>query len=642
MGMYPNNFTRVKGDMKRKLNKPALWRVTLCIAFLMPFLTGCEGIDIPPPEPFLIESKFADDSLNNTSSDSDQVPAKGEKPLNNSPTGLVISASEEVEEYHNLDDGIYHLVLFTTPGSNYQEQITALVNQELQSILVESGAYHEVQTIFDNAPTETSYNWAVSALGGKIGLFIEINETGSEFFINPLLIYPDQELHLGDGSRNNEFISSRIVKPFEATSIAAGADYLANRLGIILNTYIGYESLNHGDFAECTRRFNSTISLIQRLGNYPELNSAAHESLGTCLLGLGRTEEASDIFASALVLNPESTAASYYLGKLNIDVSEFQLAEEYFLIAEKNAETDPLSSKDIKANIAASLGFIALADGRYEEAVDHFDKSINLMPDNAKNFYNRGRAKMAVNLLDAGRDFEQCLYLLSIHDEASSEDQRLANDCSKSLEQIKNNAKMGQGIQVISLPTYVANNETAFQTPLPTSTLSSEAENPVYYKVREEFSSVNVRSGPDQDFYPVIGYFFSGNLVPVYAKTEDGIWYLIAMENEEPGWMMSILLEPNDGTSGEISIVTTVPAVPSPSSTPQPTVEDNELPFNPVPTVSISQPAQPSDPPSRSGGLNPPRTSSPPANSSPTDPQQRPNPPAPPPEPPDPGPPRIP
>jgi uncharacterized protein YraI len=92
--------------------------------------------------------------------------------------------------------------------------------------------------------------------------------------------------------------------------------------------------------------------------------------------------------------------------------------------------------------------------------------------------------------------------------------------------------------------------------------------------VKDAFSSVSVRSGPDANIYPSVGFLYAGDAVPIIARTARGNWYLIQTEEGSKGWIAASVVDTEEISNLE-AIPTAVTIPPTPqirTATPTPTV----------------------------------------------------------------------
>jgi protein O-mannosyl-transferase len=114
-----------------------------------------------------------------------------------------------------------------------------------------------------------------------------------------------------------------------------------------------------------------------------------HEGLAMALLGQGRNEEATIEFRKALQIGPENGSALAQLGRM--ELTSGRSAEAVALLQQAAA-------RDPQPRI---LGTLALAQGKVEEAIPHFERAVANAPDDAD-----ARNDLAAALARVGRDQE--------------------------------------------------------------------------------------------------------------------------------------------------------------------------------------------------------------------------------------------
>ncbi|UCC52590.1 MAG: tetratricopeptide repeat protein, partial [Anaerolineaceae bacterium] len=444
----------------------------------------------------------------------------------------------------------YGIVLFTLDGEQDMQRLVDLTAEQLRSVLVQTGALESVVIDIEYLPEESGGEWSTAMLGGRIGVWITAPKDNDVLSVQSRAYFPDVELLLGEGQLGIRRTSEAMLEPFTASSTIDASKILADRLGVIVNAYIGYDSLKSGNHTECARRFGSAIALIDRVDVSYNRADASHGALGQCMAALGKSEEAKSHFEQALAINPDVANAYYGLGNYYFEKGDYDTARHNFSMSVDKTLVDALATEKTEARAYVGLGNVALALGNYEEAISFFDKSIVVVPDFPAYYLARGLAKQALGREDASADYEMCIGLVEREREPSDYYEQVALECSTRLE--------GEDGNVAVAPKAEPENPTV----TPTTSPGAEIRDEITFQVSEDFSSINVRSGPDNSAFSVVGYLFAGDLVQVVARTRGGNWYLVQLNENIRGWVASSLLIPISVSSTDVPIAATVPPVP--------------------------------------------------------------------------------
>ncbi len=212
--------------------------------------------------------------------------------------------------------------------------------------------------------------------------------------------------------------------------------------------------------------------------------------------------------------------------------------------------------------------------------------------------------------------------IVDVATETSTSPALMATDTRQLTEVVVNNTLTSTPtIQVVPTPTIAP---TMTMTPTDEPTQIATPANEPSVEVRIINSSINVRNGPGIN-YAVITVLFAGDIVRVLAKTSNGSWYNIELEDESRGWISATVAEPVDLDLIEnVEVAATIPVLQVtntpqtvPTSTPDsvnptspPSGSEPTSPPAPQPTT----PSQPTDPPP----TDPPPTDPPPPTREPT------------------------
>lgn len=114
--------------------------------------------------------------------------------------------------------------------------------------------------------------------------------------------------------------------------------------------------------------------------------------------------EAIKSFSNAIDADPTQADAYYYRGQVFIDINNFPAAKNDFLRVTSKVEDDPEAWN--------FLGYTQALEGDNESAIESYNKAINLNPDNAMYYYNRGGSLAKLDQLeDALDDFDAAISL---------------------------------------------------------------------------------------------------------------------------------------------------------------------------------------------------------------------------------------
>ncbi len=167
-------------------------------------------------------------------------------------------------------------------------------------------------------------------------------------------------------------------------------------------------------------RMSYTIS-IEKENEY--LRAVSGKLLGKILLGKGNFDEAGRYLDSAYKYFENNNRKKdlcetlILLGDLNIDLSRYDIALEFYNNALKNADNDDLLSMSLN-----NIGLVYLSTGENGQAMEYFDKAINLESSvKDKTAISDAYGNMAV-LYEEEKKYDEALenYLKSIEIEESS------------------------------------------------------------------------------------------------------------------------------------------------------------------------------------------------------------------------------
>ena len=448
----------------------------------------------------------------------------------------------------------FGLVIFISDDSIDQRELAELTVDNLEAKLNASGALQDIGLAVEQIPDETGGEWAAASVGARMGFWVDATGEDNALAVRANAYFPDDELLLGEGSLGLNRTADAMLEPFAANSILEASDTLADRLAAIVNAYIGYTAVQEGNHTECTRRFNSALDFLNRVEVTLNRADASHNALGLCFAALDRNDEARDHYEAAIAINQDISSAHYGLGNYYFEQGDYKKAGEYFDIAVEKTLVDPMATEKTEARAYAGLGNIALVEGAYEDAITNYDKSIAITPDYPAYYLTRALAKGALGREDYASDLQECIILVDQEREPSAYFLEVAADCQKyhdngfdfTVEEIETDTDDG-------------------------------------FRVDDIYSSISVRNGPGIDGYEVIDYLYADEEVTVVARTPNGVWYLIELENGQRGWINATLLKRAGDNNIEVPLAATIPPTPILTNTPKPTATTPVMIVTPQP-----------------------------------------------------------
>lgn len=160
----------------------------------------------------------------------------------------------------------------------------------------------------------------------------------------------------------------------------------------------GYRLLSQGEYADAERQFNTVIQLEPGFAH-------GWDGIGQSLMFQGEFEESLYYFDRAIELRPTLATAYAHraLARVNIDDLDGALRDA------KQARR--LDDKEIDPYIV--IGRVLAVQGETQEALQNFDKAIELAPDDGGTYWWRGRfwRDVAQDLTSALADFNKAIEL---------------------------------------------------------------------------------------------------------------------------------------------------------------------------------------------------------------------------------------
>jgi len=324
----------------------------------------------------------------------------------------------------------YGVVLVAPEDSAEARELMALLQRDVKARLGETGLGDEVTLATRVAASTESLAGIAASSRARVGILIAINpesngvSTGLQtYFANE----PDVTL---------QAMADALSSSTQSESLSAASTAFATRLGVLINASVGYDALHDGRYDECARRFNALLPLLDQIGQTSNRAEAAHLALGTCLNALGNTDQGRAEYEKAIEINPDYSAAYFGLGNYWYGKADYAQAVKYYRDTLSKAQVDPLASEVMIGRAYGGLGNIALAELRYDEAIQNFDEAIKNQPDFPAYYLGRALAKRGAGLeAEAKADFQSCVEAAKEPGAAQSDYFRqLEKDCSSMLE----------------------------------------------------------------------------------------------------------------------------------------------------------------------------------------------------------------
>ncbi len=304
------------------------------------------------------------------------------------------------------------------------------LERDLKAVLAETGLNDTVEVAFEIRGEAPLLQSLVESRGARLGMFVIVSGDAGGFpsgLETYFVSAPDATFQV---------TVDALSETFSRDTLPGVSAVFANRIGILINTAIGYDALRDGNYGECSRRFTAALPLLDQLDITTGHSEAAHHALGTCLSALGRADDGNAEYQRAIEINPNYAAAYFGLGNYWYTKGDYAQAVQYYQFTLDKAQVDPLASEVMVARAHSGLGNIALAEMRYDEAIQAFDEAIANQPDFPAYYLGRALAKRGAGLEeDAKADLQQCVEAAKQPGAAQSDYFRqLEQDCTAKLE----------------------------------------------------------------------------------------------------------------------------------------------------------------------------------------------------------------
>jgi tetratricopeptide (TPR) repeat protein len=159
----------------------------------------------------------------------------------------------------------------------------------------------------------------------------------------------------------------------------------------------GIAYLQNGNFQKALDCLNDAVHFNPKLADAYVKRSAVH-------ITMGRIEEALQDCESALELEPDNIIA---LGNYGFILTDLKRYDEALDVLTKAHQLDEKESK-----IISDLAYLQKKTGNFNEAIELYTKAINLVPDDAILYFNRGIARTFLDdKISRCKDFKKSLEL---------------------------------------------------------------------------------------------------------------------------------------------------------------------------------------------------------------------------------------
>ncbi len=171
------------------------------------------------------------------------------------------------------------------------------------------------------------------------------------------------------------------------------------------NTALYLEPLRKlAELAEKMGDLEGCLEYLEKLDKLSPLNSDRKVSMGEINLNLGNEERAHELFAMAM--QQITKEAMDQIGSLAERVASIYSGKdparsEEFLRKALAVKKQYLTKEDIR--LFNQLGISLRQQGKWQQAIDEYDRALTLAPDDAGLYYNRGMAFMEGNMFSEAR-----------------------------------------------------------------------------------------------------------------------------------------------------------------------------------------------------------------------------------------------
>ena len=165
--------------------------------------------------------------------------------------------------------------------------------------------------------------------------------------------------------------------------------------------FMAIAALSAGTY-ERNKVWTSSVALWQDSVSKSKRKARPHNNLGVALAAAGRTDEAIEMYRSALQIRPDYALAHYNLGYTLAKNGQFDEGLFHFKVS---LRIDP-SHKEVYND----LGVVLIMQGRLTEAIAHLQKALQLSPEYATAHNNLGIALgRQNNLAEAIHHYQEAL-----------------------------------------------------------------------------------------------------------------------------------------------------------------------------------------------------------------------------------------
>ncbi len=175
--------------------------------------------------------------------------------------------------------------------------------------------------------------------------------------------------------------------------------------------YLGKAYLDRNEYDKALSYFNQSLSAAKS-SRYPEGIVLSTVGLADCYKKIGDTDKAAEVLAEAPPGNRESTKGEHPLIALSMGetlAQQGRLSQALDIFTRSLSGIDSYKDDKLKQSVYSSLGTTLFGLGRYQEAVVHYQRALEL----ARKSYNTS------DTVDILNNIGFCLVSLKKHDEAA-------------------------------------------------------------------------------------------------------------------------------------------------------------------------------------------------------------------------------
>ncbi|NIM05955.1 MAG: tetratricopeptide repeat protein [Armatimonadetes bacterium] len=199
-----------------------------------------------------------------------------------------------------------------------------------------------------------------------------LNVKGEVVGISSSLLVEDERLSFASAIND---IKPRLEVAAEVTPLAQASriEYAGSAEALFLAGVLIFPE--DGETQEAKEKFEAALVLFRQVADKRKDYPCVHYSMGGCLSGLGRYQEAIEAYKQAIRIKPDNERAYNNLGLAYYELGRHQEAIEAF---EQALRIEPDFAE---AHYGLGLAYLYL--GRHQEAVEAYKQAIHIKPDYA-------------------------------------------------------------------------------------------------------------------------------------------------------------------------------------------------------------------------------------------------------------------